>query len=79
MDWQRIYLVGAQEETDELENAMNKPVEDKVNKNLLNHEETKCNRRSCICLTRLIPMQNECIGIFLFLLTDLMITFKQNI
>lgn len=39
--WQRIYLVGAQEETDELENAMNKPVEDKVNKNLLNHEETK--------------------------------------
>ncbi|MFC0523814.1 VLRF1 family aeRF1-type release factor [Pontibacillus salicampi] len=40
-NWQEIYLVGAREEAEEIESNMNKPVKEVVNKNLLEHEETK--------------------------------------
>ncbi len=39
--WERIYLVGPSDEVNDLEQHMNKKVEGKVNKNLLDHEETK--------------------------------------
>ncbi|GEN47003.1 VLRF1 family aeRF1-type release factor [Alkalibacillus haloalkaliphilus] len=40
-DWDEIHLIGSSDEVDELEKNMNKPIENKVNKNLLDHEETK--------------------------------------
>ncbi|QSS99479.1 hypothetical protein IMZ31_15565 [Pontibacillus sp. ALD_SL1] len=39
--WQRIYLVGNQDETDEIQAHMNKPIDEHVPKNLLEHEETQ--------------------------------------
>lgn len=39
--WERIYLVGESDEVNDLEVHMNKEIEDKINKNLLDHEETK--------------------------------------
>ncbi|MFC7064038.1 VLRF1 family aeRF1-type release factor [Halobacillus seohaensis] len=38
-EWERIYMVGDKEELKDLEDNMNKPVDDFVNKNLLDHEE----------------------------------------
>ncbi|GAA0464858.1 VLRF1 family aeRF1-type release factor [Alkalibacillus silvisoli] len=40
-NWDAIYLVGSSVEVDELERNMNKQVDDKINKNLLDHEEMK--------------------------------------
>ncbi len=40
-EWQRIYLVGKKEEIAEIEDHMNKPIDDRVPKNLLNQKEEK--------------------------------------
>ncbi|MYL55415.1 hypothetical protein GLW08_19050 [Pontibacillus yanchengensis] len=39
--FEEVILVGAREEAEEIESHMNKPVKEIVNKNLLEHEETK--------------------------------------
>ncbi|WP_181349571.1 VLRF1 family aeRF1-type release factor [Thalassobacillus sp. CUG 92003] len=38
-EWENIYIVGDKEEAEDLEDNMNKEITDKVNKNLLDHEE----------------------------------------
>ncbi|RPF50306.1 VLRF1 family aeRF1-type release factor [Aquisalibacillus elongatus] len=40
-DWDQIYLVGESDEVNDLESHMNKQIQDKINKNLLDQEETK--------------------------------------
>ncbi|MCP3031314.1 VLRF1 family aeRF1-type release factor [Halobacillus sp. A1] len=40
-EWERIYMVGDKEELKDLDDNMNKPVDEFVNKNMLDHEETK--------------------------------------
>ncbi|TFB13767.1 hypothetical protein E3U55_15290 [Filobacillus milosensis] len=40
-DWERIYLVGESDEVNDLDEHMNKDVDEKINKNLLAEEEMK--------------------------------------